>query len=433
MLRYIACALATYSSIAAMILLAPTASAELPMHPPVSDAGPNADDFGPNMEEEPGFGSTVLIRNELAFIGMPSRGPDGRVGVFAATATDLSRTGTLTPSDRPRFGSFGRSLAYRDGILVVGAAQAAYVFQRSNGVWKQRQKLTPLAADNENLFVDSLHYADGTLAIGASSSDVPGAVYIYERNTAGKFGARGKLVSTDGSPIGGSISMAGPVMVVGGAGAAHIFRRNSAGVWRHAQTLIANELGFGGGFGAAVAIDRGMIIVGAPGVPGEFPDDPSRNSGAAYGFILDRGVYVETFKLKPRPDEIREYFFFGQRVAMFDQRVVVAAEPYESSDGIYHGTAVFTYTRTGSSVTARVFTSAGAGRRRTTSTYSSSGFVRLCESVGFSAGNHAGFAARRSGQPCGRTSEVGADAASCPVRPGWEQDQVARNRGRESQ
>ena len=358
MLRYFARALAASASIAVIILLASTASAELPMHPPVGGAGPNEDDFGPYMEEEPAFGAAVLIRSELAFIGMPSREPGGRVGVFAATATNLSRTGTLTPSDPVREGSFGRTLAYRDGILVVGAASAAYVFQRSNGVWKQRQKLTPPAVDNENLSVYSLQYEDGTLAIGASSYGAPGAVYIYERNTAGKFVARGKLVAPDGPPdrsFGASISMAGPVMVVGAPdrGAAYIFRRNSAGVWRPAQTLIANELGFGSRFGESVAIDRGMIIVGAPWVSGGDPNDPNRDSGAAYGFIASGGVYVETFKLKPRPDELSEYFIFGQHVAMSDQRVVVSAEAYESSDNIYQGTAVFTYTRAGSNVTAR--------------------------------------------------------------------------------
>jgi hypothetical protein len=353
MLRYIARALAASASVAAMTLLATTASADLPMHPPVSSAGPSEDDFGDVGDpEEPAFGAAVLIRNELAFIGMPLREPAGRVGVFAATSTTLSRTGTLTPSDPENSSRFGSSLAFRDGILIVGAQGAAYVFQRSNGLWKQRQKLTaPPAADG---FAGLLRYEDGTLAIGAS-----GAVYIYERDTSGNFAPRGKLVAADGSPadrFGSAISMAGPVMVVGapGRGAAYVFRRNSAGVWRPLQTLIANELGFGGAFGAAVAIDRGMIIVGAPGAgldaghPGEV-----QGTGAAYGFIAGSGGYIETFKLKPRPGDIDRYMFFGRDVAMFDKRVVVGAQRDESSDNFLEGTAVFTYTRAGASVTPR--------------------------------------------------------------------------------
>jgi hypothetical protein len=348
MLRYIARALAASASITAVTLLAPTASADLPIHPPLWSTGPNEDDVGGVVEtEEPCFGSAVLIRNDLAFIGMPTRTPSGRVGVFAAISTTLSRTGTLTPGDPVNVTDFGRSLAFRDGILVVGAQGAAYVFQRSNGVWKQRQKLTaPPAADNAATFAESLHYQDGTLAIGAPGYSAPGAVYIYERNTSGSFAARGKLAASDISSndgFGTSISMAGAVMVVGAPrrGAAYVFRRNSAGVWRQIQTLIANEFGFGGRFGEAVAIDRGMIIVGAPW--GE----------AAYGFIPEDGVYVETFKLQPRPGDIDEYRHFGQQVAMFDQRVIVGAERTASSDSFLNGTAVFSYTRAGSSVTPR--------------------------------------------------------------------------------
>jgi hypothetical protein len=357
-LCFIARTLVIFGSIAAMALLAPTASADLPMHPSVWSEGPSADDFGGVLDPEtPEFGRAVLIRNELAFIGMPFRGPGGRVGVYSATSTTLSRTDTLTPSDPMHFGRFGRSLAFRDGILIIGADRAAYVFQRSNGVWKQRQKLTPPpAADDDTVtFADSLSYEDGTLAIGATGFHVPGAVYIYERNTSGNFVARGKLVATDSLPndaFGASISRAGRVMVVGapGRGAAYVFRRNSAGVWRPVQTLMANELGFGGAFGAAVAIDRGMIIVGAPFVGAVDPND-LQGSGAAYGFIANGGVYVETFKLKP--EDFRRYTLFGKQIAMFDERVVVGAERDVSSDSFLNGTAVFTYTRAGSSVTPR--------------------------------------------------------------------------------
>ena len=100
---------------------------------------------------------------------------------------------------------------------------------------------------------------------------LPGAVYIYERNAAGKFVARGKLVSTDSSTddgFGAAISTAGRVMLVGapGSGAAYIFRRSSTGVWHQHQTL-GRDRGSGAlvDLEAAVAIDRGMIVVGAPG------------------------------------------------------------------------------------------------------------------------------------------------------------------------
>jgi hypothetical protein len=137
-------------------------------------------------------------------------------------------------------------------------------------------------------------------------------------------------------------------MVVGAPNidAAYIFRRSDTGVWRQRQTLVASELARG--FGTAVAIDRAMIIVGAPFV-GEGESSPK---GAAYGFTPGGGIYVETFKLQPRPDEVSDYVYFGRQIAMFDQRIVIGAQLL-ITDAPLNGVIVFTYTRAGSSVMAR--------------------------------------------------------------------------------
>jgi hypothetical protein len=250
----------------------------------------------------------------------------------------LIGTATLSPSDPMPSEGFGQSLTYRDGVLLVGSNQATYVFRRnSSGVWTQRQKLPPSGA---------VRHEDGTLAMGAS-----GGVDIYQRNAAGKFILSQKLASPDSAPNDGlgDISMAGPTMVVGGNGRAYVFRRNSTGAWRHRQTLIPSEFGTEGaptGFGSAVAIDRGMIIVGAPDFSG---GDPFSSEGAAYGFVLDGALYVETFKLQPEGFT----FGFGQQIAMFGERIVIRATTGISTDCDGWQESAFSYTRAGSSVLPR--------------------------------------------------------------------------------
>ena len=89
-------------------------------------------------------------------------------------------------------------------------------------------------------------------------------------------------------------------MVIGapGRGAAYIFRRNSACVWRNNQKLIPSDQPEGrAGYGAAVPNDLQMIIVGAP-FAGE---DQALPPGAAYVFTPGGGIYVETLKLDPGP------------------------------------------------------------------------------------------------------------------------------------
>jgi hypothetical protein len=349
MLHFTIRALAVLASIGAIALLAPTASAQFREHPPQEGAGPNDDDVDPNREGlvEPEFGRAVAMRSELAFIGMPLLDPAGTVAVYTATPTALIRTGTLTPSQPVSDEEFGRLLTYRDGILVVGSKQAAYVFKRnSSGVWTQRQKIAVAA--------QGMRYENGTLVIAAA-----GEIYIYQRDAAGKFIRRGQLASPDGTPrsFGSAIGMAGSVMVVNGGGAVYVFRRSSTGVWRHRQTLFASELigteeGARAEFGAAVAIDRGMIVVGAP----ELREGSGDAQGAAYGFVLAGDVYVEAFKLQPKQDGYDGHVAnFGRLVAMFDQRIVVGAFEEITSEFEYNGTVVFSYTRAGSTVIPRGF------------------------------------------------------------------------------
>ena len=343
MLRYIFRALAACASITAFALFSPSASAQFQVHPPVGGAGIGGDPENPQTDR---FGSGVAIRSEFAFIGAPLLPPGGAVLVYTATATALIETATLRLSNPAPFETFGFGLTYRDGILIVDSDQAAYVFKRnSSGVWTQRQRITS----------GPRWYEDGTLAIVASD-----AVNIYQRDAAGKFTLRQKLVSPDSAPHDslGALGMAGPTIVVGGNGRAYVFRRNSAGVWRHRQTLIASELGTEegarAGFGGAVAIDRGMIIVGAPGLDRREGDTFA--NGAAYGFILDGSSYVEIFKLQP--DGFNDGpFSFGHQIAMFAERIVVGAYSTVVDGGAFEcdsfDGAFFSYTRAGSSVLPR--------------------------------------------------------------------------------
>jgi hypothetical protein len=117
------------------------------------------------------------------------------------------------------------------------------------------------------------------------------------------------------------------------------------------------------GFGTAVAIDRDMILVGAPfadreggdGAP-PTPDDHVAG-GAVFGFLPAVSGYIESFKLRPRPDERFEYEEFGSEIAMSGARIAVKAIGSRPPVRITPDGLVFTYTRNGSSVLARGITS----------------------------------------------------------------------------
>jgi hypothetical protein len=148
-------------------------------------------------------------------------------------------------------------------------------------------------------------------------------------------------------------------LVMGSSGAAYIFKRNSLGNWVQTQKLV--PAGTAEGFGASVAIDQEMIIVGAPAedIESEF-DTPDNHwaGGAAYVFLPVAGRYVESLRLRPRVDEKFAYLDFGSRVAMFGQYIAIAAEGQPTFASISPEGIVFTYTREGSTVVAKGIASA---------------------------------------------------------------------------
>jgi hypothetical protein len=355
------------------LLSGSAALAELPQHLLVQTLEPTEQEVFPGgLAEGPQsvlFGDAVAIRNGTAFVGMPGAFDNhGRVVIFTQTASGWQRTGTLNAADDF---TFGRSLAFRDGYVIVGASKAVYVFKRGDGRWNLSQRLAPPADDiNTDIFSAAMHFESGILLIGAPQATVTrrhGKAYVYELNAAGKFVFRTALTPTDphdSDAFGASVSVASGVIVIGApgnfgshlTGAAYVFRRNSSGAWVQRQRLVATETQVDDRFGAAVAIDKGMIVIGAPqvdveGLPwGPFTPDGHVAGGAAYGFVPVAGSFVETFKLRPRRDENFEYVEFGSKIEMFDKRIVVGAFDAAFVIGTRSG-EVHSYARDGSTVT----------------------------------------------------------------------------------
>ena len=338
------------------------AAAELPLHPSVETFHPIEADFDiPGPSEPPRtfdlhFGDTVAIRNGIAFASIPlSHG--GRIAVFNQTASGWQRVQTLNapiPGQR-----FGRPMTFRDGLLIVGDRDqaAAYVYKRSNGVWTLRQTLRPPTTDSVTLFPVALKYEAGTLLATGERVEAHNLVYVFELDTNGRFSRRTKLRALDARPFDGfgiSLSMTNTTLVMGSFGAAYVFKRNSLGNWTQTQKLV--PVGTAKGFGSSVAIDQGMIIVGAPNedVETEF-DTPDGHwaGGAAYVFLPVAGRYLESLRLRPRIDEKFRYVGFGSRISVFGRHIAIDAVGPPTFVSIMSHGIVFTYTRDGSSVLAR--------------------------------------------------------------------------------
>lgn len=358
------------ASIALGVLWTYHASAKLPEHPQLATLGPIAADFPDEGPADIRFGRAVAARNGVAFIGIPGAPDSGHVAVLNQTASGgWVRVATLKLPN-PLFDfQFGRVIAFRDGLAVIGGATAVWVYKQSNGVWGLWQRIIGPQGVLVNFPID-VQYEAGTLLVSGYGSGSPSLVFIYELSSNQGFVLRATVKPSDSvndDSFGASLSMTAQEFVVGSPGgldgrverfgvpqfnqpgAAYRFRRNSSGAWVQVQKLLPAVPAEG--FGTSVAIDRGMILVGAPKV--DMAGDEQATGGAVYGFLPGTGRYVESFKLQPRADEHGSYLDFGYRISMFGERIAVAAvEPY-GPESIFPRGFVYTYTRDGSSLLPR--------------------------------------------------------------------------------
>ena len=117
----------------------------------------------------------------------------GRVKVYTISGSVLSLEATLQASDATPGDRFGEALAIDGDVLLVGAPfhgdnfspdlGAAYVFERTAGVWTQRALLVPSDPGPSDHFGDSLGISAGTIVSGApydtnTSGTAAGAAYV---------------------------------------------------------------------------------------------------------------------------------------------------------------------------------------------------------------------------------------------------------------
>lgn len=217
------------------------------------------------------FGASVAVDNTTVVVGAPNFKLDGsdtnaltgagavwvytkNNGTWSIEQQIISphRTAQLTTGE-----SFGRSIAVKDDILVVGAPNndseqngvivpatpdigAAYVFTRSEKVWTYSQKITAYGKDrNESdRFGYSMSYKNGTLVIGAPEQE---------------FDTKGENYTIDG-------------------GAVYVWKWTGID-WAFESKLVAPARAAGARFGHSVAADGDIIVVGGPSQPSSGSDN----------------------------------------------------------------------------------------------------------------------------------------------------------------
>jgi len=211
---------------------------------------------------------------------------------------------------------FGIAVAISGDTIVVGAAGddvngvnsgSAYLFRRNQGSadnWGLTAYISPTDAAPVDFFGQAVAIDGDTVLAGSHADDdgcpwTPncnsGSAYVFTRNEGGAdhWGQTAKITATDSityDHFGIAVALSGDTAIIGAyadddlgdnSGSAYVFTRNGggAGDWSQVAKLTASNGEESDRFGAAVALDGDIAIIGT-----WLGDGAMGNSGLAYIF-----------------------------------------------------------------------------------------------------------------------------------------------------
>jgi hypothetical protein len=326
------------------------------------------------------FGISVLVDGSTALIGAP--------GTRSFTATDAGaaylfvrdalsgiwrQQQELTGSNPEALAEFGGVVGLDAATAVIGSAKrnqgtsalagAAFAFvlePLSAEISQETADLTAADAKANDGFGSAVGLSGDTTLIGIPDADPAGdadagGVSAFERNPDTQvFDDEKTLIAGDKAAfdnLGTAVSVDADIAVLGApnadigadgdAGSAYVYNRNlDTGDWDQAVKLTAGaEVTAMDNFGAAVAIDADIILIGVPA------DDPNGISNAGSAFLFSRDPdeaapdqWRQTQKLTAGGDTNMDDNF-GAAVSLSGDTALVGA-PFEDDGG-----AVFVFVR----------------------------------------------------------------------------------------
>ncbi len=283
------------------------------------------------------LGSDVEIEGDLAAVSSVT---NGAIYIFEWNGTAWQEQAIIKACDVNEVLRFGYAMSIDNGDIIISnpnraragldRAGVAYLFRKQGSAWQQFMRLLP------EIPVQVFQGIGDEFGHGISMS--AGRALVRSRTHAYIFDLNieedetkllpGDRIDQPQSEFGRAVSVNGNVAIVGAPlnkntsttkrpGAVYIYRK-SGSVWQEEQKHFASDGFHGELFGAAVAIENNLAVVGAP-------EDPQNGTAAGAVYILryNGSVWLEESKLVP--GSIDSWDRFGSAVAVEGNRVIVGA------------------------------------------------------------------------------------------------------------
>ena len=337
---------------------------------------------GSTTTEHDHFGQALIARDGQLFAGTPrddvtgSQRGSGSVSAFHKSGSEWAETETIVSPTAAIDGGFGSSLSLGGDQLLVGApgedsmaapaTGAVHLFEEIAGAWTASASLEcPTLAPGDR-FGHALALDAGFLAVGVPGRDEggwnTGCVVIFRETESGwtEDAWIYPPASSSGALFGYALALKGDTLVVGApehgdlalaGGAAFVFQRDAQGDWSAGELLARSESEPLQRFGAAVAVDEEVIVVGGPGSYAPFGGmglqlsssaEPPRGSAWVYRSHVDSWSLVQLL----RAPAGQAGDLFGQHLSLSPLHLTVSSGGRGTAET--EGGATFLFERSGS-------------------------------------------------------------------------------------
>ncbi|HEX6323489.1 MAG TPA: choice-of-anchor B family protein, partial [Vicinamibacterales bacterium] len=259
------------------------------------------------------------------------------------TLPALALASLLPPAGASAQGFGEAVLVTADEVLVGQSMDASlpgyvYVYRRDGaGRWTEAARLQASDAEPNDHFGRALALAQGDLLVGATIARQSGALYIFGRAADGTWRESASMTVSDADSshsFGRVAATDGRTVLMAdwaareSRGAVYVFEKRD-GQWRETARLVAPDAQPEDWFGSAIAIDGDRIAVGV--------SRRSDNRGLVYIFRRDGETWTQAARIEP-PDTAGNPQFGGGAIAFAGDALLVGAT---GADGFVG--AVYTY------------------------------------------------------------------------------------------
>jgi len=304
------------------------------------------------------FGFSVSIHANFLLVGAPhddEAGPQaGAAYVFRHNGSAWVEQVKLQAADPGAGDQFGHAVALGDGVALITAVEdsdqgsqsgSLYVFRFDGTDWNQEAKLYASEPAPYERFGQSAALDAGAAVVGANGDNGTGAAYVFRQGPGG-WAEEGRVAAPDagdGDWFGYSVGISGNVLVAGAlhnddagesSGSAYVFRRDTAGRWRHESKLTAWDAAADDRFGVSVGVSGDVVVVGA-----FLDDDGANRAGSAYVYRRQGGAWAPAAKLTASNPGVED--IFGAAVAVGGGRVLVGSNTDDLVNDDYGTVYVF--------------------------------------------------------------------------------------------